>query len=254
MTDSSRRRNPSLLSTGTKGERGNTPESRLGFGNQGAAMSHGEPKMGKSGLFAHGGQHWHRGSLLTVCAGDTQFVPRSHTWCVRAKANGNHLLRASECCCTDNNGHHNHSTDSWFRNTHPSRDGMLINRARAAPREAGFLVYLLRYLLRSMCSLTPTRPHSLWWGNVGGEGHHASSLKATWVLGADGCRSTQCREISGQDRAILDTKQKADKTAGEVPPVRAKARVPTEQCTCCGQWASRACPATWEKHPRVVLP
>lgn len=54
-------------------------------------------------------------------------VLKSCILCIHAKANGNHLIRASKCCRTNNNSNHNHNTGTLFRNT-ASELGWHVNK------------------------------------------------------------------------------------------------------------------------------
>ena len=56
-------------------------------------------------------------SYGTVCARDTEFVPKSPILCTYAEAaNRNHLIRASECYHANNNSIRNHNTGVLFQN------------------------------------------------------------------------------------------------------------------------------------------
>ena len=110
-----------------------------------------------------------------MCAKDTEIVLKSCILCIHAKANGNHLIRASKCCCTNNNSNHNHNTSTLFRNTaselgwHVNKQGKRCSPGSWLPHgfnEGSIHIHNpMHYLHWSARSLTPNKlSFSSWWG------------------------------------------------------------------------------------------
>lgn len=113
----------------------------------------------------------------TVCAGDTEIVPKPRILCIHAEGDGNHLIRASKCHRRNNNSNRNHNTGALFRNTAPEL-GWHVNKqgARRSPgsrHPRGFSECSIRihksmhYLHRPARSLTPNRLSSPVAGKTG---------------------------------------------------------------------------------------
>lgn len=224
-------------------------------------------------VFVHRGQSLvSRASSLngSVCAKDTEIVLKSCILCIHAKANGNHLIRASKCCRTNNNSNHNHNTGTLFRNTaselgwHVNKQGKRCSPGSWLPHgfnEGSIHIHNpMHYLHWSACSLTPNKlSFSGWWGRwerggafpkltltaMGGDGGfmisedwHSIQRRAT----STGYWAITCHQAESQ----LDHRRAA---TGHCQGQSARSQ---NALTCCGQWPASACPAMCEQHTNIL--